>query len=125
MASINLGTFKLASTSTFNVNNYNLVFSDTPVNFTIKEIPLDGSVGTVTVNLGKIEAKDGKLVLCCDSRIPVSFTVDSIEEIPGRIADMTEGEYEVIRSNTMKISDRLRKGKYTTRALKRVLGQKE
>ena len=53
------------------------------------------------------------------------ITVDSIEEIPGRIADMTEEEYNAIRANTMKISDRLRKGKYTTRALERVLGKKE
>ena len=53
------------------------------------------------------------------------ITVDSIEEIPGRIADITAEEYDAIRSNTMRISDRLRKGKYTTRALERVLGQKE
>ena len=53
------------------------------------------------------------------------ITVDSIDEIPGRIAEMTKEEYEAIRSNTMKISGRLRKGKYTARALERVLGQKE
>ena len=63
--------------------------------------------------------------LPCITKNGCGITVDSIEEIPGRIAEMTEGEYEAIRSNTMKISDRLRKGKYTTRALKRVLGQKE
>ena len=51
--------------------------------------------------------------------------MDSIDEIPGRIAEMTKEEYEAIRSNTMKISGRLRKGKYTARALERVLGQKE
>ena len=52
-------------------------------------------------------------------------TVDSIEEIPGRIRAMTPDEYDAIRSNTMKISDRLRKGKYTSRALRRVLGEEE
>lgn len=53
------------------------------------------------------------------------ITVDSIEEIPGRIAEMEPEEYDAIRSNTKKISDRLRKGKYTSRALARVLGEEE
>ena len=51
------------------------------------------------------------------------ITVDSIEEIPGKISNLTPEEYESIRLNTMKISDRLRKGKYTTRALGKVLGE--
>ena len=51
------------------------------------------------------------------------ITVDSIEEIPGRISAMTPEEYESILHNTMKISERLRKGKYTTRALRKVLGE--
>ena len=53
------------------------------------------------------------------------ITVDSIEEIPGRIDAVTPEEYESILHNTMKISDRLRKGKYTTRALRKVLGEEE
>lgn len=40
----------------------------------------DEDSGPLTLNLGKIEIKDGKLTLCCDSRVPVAFTVDSIEE---------------------------------------------
>ena len=53
------------------------------------------------------------------------ITVDSIEDIPGRISAMTPEEYDAIRSNTRKISDRLRKGKYTSRALNKVLGEEE
>ena len=54
----------------------------------------DEDCGPLTLNLGKIEAKDGKLVLCCDSRIPVSFTVDSIEEkVKSKMAG-TGYEYE-------------------------------
>ena len=36
---------------------------------------------------------------------------------------LTPEEYEAIRANTMKISERLRKGKYTTRALGKALGE--
>lgn len=54
----------------------------------------DEDCGPLTLNLGKIEAKDGKLALCCDSRIPVSFTVDSIEEkVKSKMAG-TGYEYE-------------------------------
>lgn len=49
------------------------------------------------------------------------IAVDSIEEIPGRIANMTAEEYEGIRANTKRISKRLREGRYTKRALSRVL----
>ncbi|MBQ8054690.1 MAG: sugar transferase [Lachnospiraceae bacterium] len=51
------------------------------------------------------------------------ITVDSIEEIPGRLRALSAEEYEAIRANTMKISERLRKGKYTTRALRKALGE--
>lgn len=51
--------------------------------------------------------------------------VDSIEEIPNRLSKMTDEEYETIRENTMKISRRLRAGKYTERALDRVPGARE
>ena len=53
------------------------------------------------------------------------ITVDSIEEIPDRLSKMTDEEYETIRENTMKISRRLRRGKYTERALDRVPGVRE
>ncbi len=53
------------------------------------------------------------------------ITVDCIEEIPDRLAGISFEEYEAIRSNTLQIADRLRKGKYTTRALRRALDQKE
>ena len=53
------------------------------------------------------------------------ITVDSIEEIPDRIAGMTAEEYDTIHSNTMKISRRLRGGRYTARALGRVIGEEE
>ncbi len=51
------------------------------------------------------------------------ITVDSIEEIPDRLRALPPEEYEAIRANTMKISERLRKGKYTTRALGKALGE--
>ena len=51
------------------------------------------------------------------------ITVDSIEEIPDRIKAMSPGEYDLIRRNTKKISERLREGKYTSRALKKALGE--
>ena len=53
------------------------------------------------------------------------ITVDSIEEIPERLSKMTDEEYEAIRVNTMKISRRLRGGKYTERALDQVPGARE
>lgn len=40
----------------------------------------DEDCGPLTLNVGKVYAEDGKLVFCCDSRIPVSFTIESIEE---------------------------------------------
>ena len=49
------------------------------------------------------------------------IAVGSIEEIPERIADLTPEEYEKICENTKKISSRLREGRYTKRALRKVL----
>ena len=40
----------------------------------------DEDCGPLTLNLGKVSVENGKVVLCCDSRIPVSFSVDNIEE---------------------------------------------
>ncbi len=40
----------------------------------------DEDCGPLTLNLGMLSAADGKVVLKCDSRIPVSFDVDGIEE---------------------------------------------
>ncbi|MBR6529244.1 MAG: M20/M25/M40 family metallo-hydrolase, partial [Firmicutes bacterium] len=40
----------------------------------------DEDCGPLTLNVGKIYTENGKLVICCDSRIPVSFTIESIEE---------------------------------------------
>jgi hypothetical protein len=53
------------------------------------------------------------------------IAVDSIEEIPARVKELTPEEYEAIRSNTMKIAGRLRGGKYTVRALKRAIEREE
>ena len=49
------------------------------------------------------------------------ITVGSLAEIPERIRALTPEEYEAIRDNTGKIAKRLRGGKYTQRALRRVL----
>ena len=40
----------------------------------------DEDCGPLTLNLGKIYTEGDRLVICCDSRIPVSFTIESIEE---------------------------------------------
>jgi len=48
----------------------------------------DEDCGPLTLNLSKIYTEDDKLVICCDSRVPVSFTVESIEEkVKAKIAD--------------------------------------
>ena len=48
----------------------------------------DEDCGNLTLNLGKVYIEDGKVVLCCDSRIPVAFTVDSIEEkVKAKVAE--------------------------------------
>ena len=58
----------------------------------------DEDCGPLTLNLGKVSVEDGKLVLCCDSRIPVSFSVDSIEE---QVKAKMEGTgYEYVRVST-------------------------
>ena len=49
------------------------------------------------------------------------IAVDSIEEIPEIVKNMTSEEYEAIRANTLKISKRLREGRYTKRALGKLL----
>ena len=53
------------------------------------------------------------------------IAVDSIEEIPSRVKEITPEEYETIRANTMKIAARLRGGRYTVRALGKVLEREE
>jgi len=40
----------------------------------------DEDCGPLTLNVGKVIAEEGQLTFCCDSRIPVSFTVESIIE---------------------------------------------
>lgn len=54
----------------------------------------DDDCGPLTLNLGKINVVDGKLVLGCDSRIPVAFTVDSIEEAVKAKMEGTAYTYE-------------------------------
>ncbi len=49
------------------------------------------------------------------------ITVNALEEIPQTLGSMTPAEYDAIRAGAMKISKRLRAGKYTERALGRVL----
>lgn len=53
------------------------------------------------------------------------IAVDSIEEIPDRIRNMTPEEYEEIRTNTMKVSDKMRRGLFTKRALRRAMDREE
>lgn len=56
----------------------------------------DDDCGPLTLNIGKIYAENGKLTICCDSRIPVSFTIESIEEkVQAKIAG-TGYEYEQV-----------------------------
>jgi len=58
----------------------------------------DEDCGPLTLNLGRIDIKDGKLSLCCDSRVPVSFTVESIEE---KVKERLAGTgYEYARAST-------------------------
>ena len=58
----------------------------------------DEDCGPLTLNLGKIYVEDGKLVICCDSRVPVAYTVDSIEE---KVKEKIEGTgYEYARVST-------------------------
>lgn len=58
----------------------------------------DEDCGPLTLNLGRIYTEDGKLVLCCDSRVPVAFTVDSIEE---KVKAKVQGTgYEYVRVST-------------------------
>ena len=40
----------------------------------------DDDCGPITLNVSNIKVEDGKLVIGCDCRIPVSFTIESIEE---------------------------------------------
>ncbi|MBQ9961631.1 MAG: dipeptidase PepV [Firmicutes bacterium] len=55
----------------------------------------DEDCGPLTLNVGMIYVKDGKLVLCCDSRIPVSFAPASIiEKVQAKVAG-TGYEYEL------------------------------
>ena len=54
----------------------------------------DEDCGPLTLNLGRIDIKDGKLALCCDSRVPVSFSVDSVEEKVKEKMRGTGYEYE-------------------------------
>ena len=51
----------------------------------------------------------------------VGITVSSLEEIGDRIASMTQEEYDEILRNTRKMAGRLRGGKYTQRAIEKVL----
>ncbi len=58
----------------------------------------DEDCGPLTLNLGRIDIKDGKLSLCCDSRVPVAYTVDSVEE---KVKARMEGTgYEYARVST-------------------------
>lgn len=54
----------------------------------------DEDCGPLTLNLGRIDIKDGKLSLCCDSRVPVAYTVDSIEEKVKAKIEGTGYEYD-------------------------------
>ena len=49
------------------------------------------------------------------------ITVDSLDEIRGRISAMTPEEYEALRLGTRNVADKLRGGKFTKRALRKLL----
>ncbi len=54
----------------------------------------DEDCGPLTLNIGKIYVEGDKLVICCDSRIPVAYTIEEIEEkVQARVAG-TAYEYE-------------------------------
>lgn len=62
----------------------------------------DEDSGKLTLNIGKVFVKDGKLTFYCDDRIPVSITVDEIEEKVKAIFADTAYEYKLAsRENSL------------------------
>lgn len=48
----------------------------------------------------------------------IGWTVSSLYELPDKLANISEGDYTVMRNNAVRISKKLRDGEYMTRALK-------
>ena len=50
----------------------------------------------------------------------VGFAVENLNEIPNEIMQMTADEYEIIKSNVLEVSARIRKGYYLKTALEEI-----
>lgn len=58
----------------------------------------DDDCGPITLNVSKVYVEDGKFVIGCDTRIPVAFTIESVEEkVAARVAEFG---YEYKRLST-------------------------
>ena len=108
---INLGTFKLASTSTFNVNNYNLVFSSEVVYFTItpkniaeiavtmnpSTVPFDGLAkepDAVMIYNGNTLAKDRDFEIIYENNTNAGQATAKITG-KGNFTGTTEGKFTI------------------------------
>lgn len=61
------------------------------------------------------EAAEADFVL----RENVGFTVRSLYDLPGKMSDISNNNYEIMKKNAEKVGARLRNGEYLTRALKK------
>lgn len=61
------------------------------------------------------EAAEADFVL----RENVGFTVRSLYELPGKMSDISDNNYEIMKKNVETVGARLRNGEYLTRALKK------
>lgn len=61
------------------------------------------------------EAAEAEFVL----RENVGFTVRSLYELPGKISDISDNNYKIMKKNAETVGARLRNGEYLTRALKK------
>ena len=61
------------------------------------------------------EAAEADFVL----RENVGFTVRSLYELPGKMSDISDNNYEIMKKNAETVGARLRNGEYLTRALKK------
>ena len=55
----------------------------------------------------------------------IGFCIDSLDQIDNLLLELRKEDYDEIRKNVIKISDKLSDGYYTTTALNKILNQKE
>ena len=51
----------------------------------------------------------------------VGITVDSLMKLPDQMSQLTEGDYNIMRENTKTLAQKLKRGYYAERALKKAL----